>query len=130
MACPGVVHHYLSPLKSPASQKIHRGSLCSPVWRTKTGGIRSPKEVVTPSEHTTNKTSTELPQNDITGTFTELPVEQNQTDSSQDCNTTLHQKCALCVHHSDTDLQEINRIWPELSERIKALIQTYIRESK
>lgn len=98
------------------------------------GGIRNPKVVVTPSEQATDKTPTETLQNGTTNTFTECPIKHNQTDSLQDCNTTLHKKCAICVHHLNSDLEEIARIWPELPEHIKAairaLVQTHIKEQK
>ena len=49
-------------------------------------------------------------------------------------NVFSQQECALCVHHSDSDLEEIVRTWPELPEHIKAaikaLVQTYNAEGK
>ena len=94
------------------------------------GGIRNPKGVVTHCEHVTDKTPTETLQNGTTDKLTECPVEQNQTDSLQDCDTILHQKCVICVHHLNSDVEEIVRTWPELPEHIKAAIKALVQTHK
>jgi len=91
------------------------------------GGIRNPKEVVTDSEQVTDKTSTEPLQNSATDTFTECQSEQHQTDSQQDCDSNLQQKCAKSVHPLPDDLETVVKAWPELPGHIKAAIKALIQ---
>ena len=97
------------------------------------GGIRNPKGVVTHSEQVTDKTSTEPLQNGAKGTFTECHSEQHKTDSQQDCDNNLHQKCAKSVHMDKSttplpdDLETVVKSWPELPGHIKAAIKALIQ---
>lgn len=56
-------------------------------------------------------------------------IEQKQTGSQQDCDTTLHKKCAICVHQNgaNSNIEKIIAIWSEPPEHIKAAIKALIQ---
>jgi len=104
--------------------------------QTKTGGggIRNPKVPLTTPEQTSHKSTTKPPQQQTDKDFTNSVNEQNNTDSQQNHNNSLQQKCAICVHQGKNtienlpaDLAEIVAVWPKLPEHIKRTIQVLVR---
>ena len=93
------------------------------------GGIRNPKTPLTTSKQHSDKTITKSTQHQTDNDFTNPINKQNVTDSTHNHNTTLRQKCAICVHQNQTDpgLTEIVTVWPELTEHIKAAIKALIQ---
>ena len=91
------------------------------------GGIRNPKGLLTTSEQTTHKSAAKRLQNTTDKSVTGCAVEQNKTDSQQNDDTNLRQKCAICVHQLDSDLEKIARTWLELPDHIKAAIKALVQ---
>jgi len=83
---------------------------------------------LTTSEQTSNKNTTKLLQHQTSQEVTNYQIEQKQTDSQQNHNNTLQQKCATGVHHepSDPDLAIVVEHWSNLPENIKATIKTLV----
>ena len=66
-----------------------------------------------------------------------LDVGQGDSDSEQDNNTSLHKKCAICVHQDleaiedlPPELTELIHIWPDLPTHIKQSIKELIKKPK
>jgi hypothetical protein len=89
--------------------------------------------------HSTNKTHTKQAQKLAkTNTYKKRKnsiLNKTSSSSEQDNNTSLHKKCAICVHHNlrlnesdpPAELIELISIWPKLSEHIKSSIKTMIK---
>jgi hypothetical protein len=62
-------------------------------------------------------------------------LNKTSTSPEQDNNTSLHKKCAICVHQNlqlnESDLpaalRELISVWPKLSEHTKSSIITLIK---
>jgi hypothetical protein len=98
------------------------------------GGIRNPKVPLTTSEQTPNKNTTKPLQLQTSQEVTDSRIEQKQTDSQQNHDTNLRQKCATGVHQNKAvkknlqpELTEIARLWPTLPDHIKAAIMALIK---
>jgi hypothetical protein len=63
----------------------------------------------TESEQTSNESTTKLLQHQTSQEVTNFQIEQKQTDSQQNHNNNLPQKCATGVYHkpSDPDLAKL-----------------------
>jgi hypothetical protein len=95
------------------------------------GRIRTPSNTSNSSLHNTNKTHTKqaqkLAKSDTYKNRKNNNLNKISTSSEQDNNTSLHKKCAICVHHSLylnesiplPKLFELIQVWTKLPEHIK-----------
>ena len=102
------------------------------------GGIRTPSSTSNNSLHITNKTNTKqaqkLAKTDTYKNQKKDNLNKTSTNSEQDNNTSLHKKCAICVHQNlmlneldlPSELQLLISAWPRLPERIKNTIRALI----
>jgi hypothetical protein len=88
---------------------------------------------LTTSEQTPNKNTTKLLQHQTSQEVTDSRIEQKQTVSRHNHNTSLHKKCAIGVHQNNItpeslhpDLAQIVTVWPNLPEYIKTTIKMLV----
>jgi hypothetical protein len=89
---------------------------------------------LTTSEQTSNKNTTKLLQHQTSQEVTNFQIEQKQTDSQQNHNNNLQQKCATGVHQNNitpeslpADLAMVVERWPNLPENIKEAIKVLVK---
>ena len=102
------------------------------------GGIRTPSDTSNSSLHITNKTDTKqaqkLAKSDTYKNHNNINLNKTSTSSEQDHNTSLHKKCAICVHQNlrlnesdlESELLELISVWPKLPGHIKSSIRALI----
>jgi hypothetical protein len=87
----------------------------------------------TQSEQASNESTTKPPQNQTPQEVTNLSLEHNSTDSQQNHNNSLQQKCATGVHQNiapeilPDDLAIVVERWPNLPENIRAAIRNLVQ---
>jgi hypothetical protein len=93
------------------------------------GGIRNPKVPLTTSEQTPNKNTTKPLQLQTSQEVTDSRIEQKQTDSQQNHDTNLRQKCATGVHFesSDSDLELVIKAWSDLPKHIREAVNMLVK---
>jgi len=91
--------------------------------------------------HSTNNTRTKqaqkLAKTDTYKNRENADLNKTSTSSEQENNTSLHKKCAICVHQNfeggddlPLELTELIRLWPKLPRHTKQLIKALIETSQ
>jgi hypothetical protein len=104
-------------------------------------GIRTPSGTLNSSLHSTNKSHTKQAQKLAKTNTYKNPKNANlnktSTSPKQDNNTSLHKKCAICVHQNFpansnllSEVIELIRLWPKLSKRVKKSIKVLMKTVK
>ena len=104
-------------------------------------GIRTPSKQKNKPLQKHNKTHTKqaqkLAKTDTYKNQKNSHLNKTSTSFEQDNNTSLHKKCAICVHQNlrlnesdlPAELIELISVWPKLSEHTKSSIRTLIKDS-
>jgi hypothetical protein len=120
----------MSKIEWPATSErseSNRGGVFSK--RGSPSACRNPKVHLTTSEQTPNKNIAKLLQHQTSQEVTDSRIEQEQTVSRHNHNTSLHKKCAIGVHFeiSDSDLKLVIKAWPDLPEYIRRVIKELVK---